>query len=92
MLVNLKQNSQVTVPKAIIDKLRLKTGDKLDVILKDGEIRIKPVLIIDRSQAWYWSKEWQDKIKEANEDLKAGRVYTADSVDELFSDCEVSDK
>ncbi|GAG97828.1 unnamed protein product, partial [marine sediment metagenome] len=52
MLVNLKTKSQVTIPKQIVRKLNLKPGDKLEFSLDDDKIIIKPVAIIDRSQAW----------------------------------------
>jgi hypothetical protein len=35
-------------------------------------------------QAWYFSKEWQEAEKEADEDLKAGRVKTANNITELM--------
>ncbi|HAJ95659.1 MAG TPA: AbrB family transcriptional regulator [Actinobacteria bacterium] len=84
MLVSLKQNSQITIPKNIVDKLKLKNGDKLDLIVKNNEIKLKPVLVIDRSQAWYWSKEWQNKIKEADKELAGGNVKYAKNVDDLI--------
>ncbi len=84
MLVSLKQNSQITIPKSIVDKLKLKSGDRLDLIMENDEIKLKPVLLIDRSQAWYWSKEWQDKIKEADKELANGRVKHAKDADDLI--------
>lgn len=88
MLVNLKQNSQVTIPKNIIDKLKLKTGDNLEIRIENDEIKLKPVLIIDRSQAWYWSEEWQDKLREANKDLKLGKIKNAKNVEDLIKQLE----
>lgn len=29
---------------------------------------------IPKDQAWFWTKEWQEGEKEAEEDIKAGRV------------------
>lgn len=29
----------------------------------------------DPDQAWFWTPEWQAKEREADEDIKAGRVY-----------------
>lgn len=84
MLVSLKQNSQITIPKSIVDKLKLKSGDRLDLIMENDEIKLKPVLVIDRSQAWYWSKEWQDKIKEADKELASSRVKHAKDADDLI--------
>jgi len=84
MLVNLKQKSQVTIPKPLVDKLKLRPGDKLEFTLEDDKIIIKPVLVIDRSQAWYWSKEWQAGEREVDKEIKEGKIYTADSEEELF--------
>ena len=36
--------------------------------------QIKPKELVDKSQAWFWTKEWQEGEKEANRDIKAGRV------------------
>ena len=88
MLVNLKQNSQVTIPKNIIDKLKLKIGDNLEITIENDGIKLKPVLIIDRSQAWYWSEEWQSKVKEADMDLKQGKIKHAKNVEDLIKQLE----
>jgi AbrB family looped-hinge helix DNA binding protein len=88
MLVNLKQNSQVTIPKNIIDKLKLKIGDNLEIRIENDEIKLKPVLIIDRSQAWYWSEEWQNKLREADMDLKQGKIKHAKNVEDLIKQLE----
>jgi len=84
MLVNLKQKSQVTIPKPLVDKLKLRPGDKLEFTLEDDKIIIKPVLVIDRSQAWYWSRKWQAGEREVDKEIKEGKIYTADSEEELF--------
>jgi antitoxin MazE len=38
---------------------------------------------VDKSQAYFWTKRWQEGEREADENIKAGRVKTFDSVDEL---------
>jgi antitoxin MazE len=43
-----------------------------------------PKKLIDKSQAYFWTRRWQKAEKEAAEDMKAGRVKTFDSVDELI--------
>ena len=64
--------------------MKLQKGDNLEVVVDDDKIIIKPVLVIDRSQTWFWSKEWQAMEKEADEDIKHGRVQKARSVKELI--------
>jgi hypothetical protein len=47
-----------------------------------------PKKLVDKSQAYFWTKQWQKGEKEAAEDIKAGRVKTFDSVDELIKDLD----
>jgi AbrB family looped-hinge helix DNA binding protein len=65
---------QVTIPKKIVEKLHLKPGDYVDIDLKDSTVCITPKAIIDRQDAWFWSKEWQQKEKEADEAIARGDV------------------
>ena len=39
-------------------------------------------------QSWFWSEEWQAGEREAEEDIKAGRVKRANSVKEFLKDLE----
>ena len=40
---------------------------------------------VPRSQAYYWTPEWQEAEAEADADIKAGRVKSFDSVDEAIA-------
>jgi len=84
MITQLRRRSQVTLPSEVVKKMKLQEGDNLDIILEDDKIIIKPVLVIDRSQSWFWSKKWQEMEKEADEDIKYGRVHKAKNVKELI--------
>lgn len=88
MLTKLRDRSQITLPAQIVKKLNLKKGDNLEVVIEDDKIILKPVLVIDRSQAWFWSKEWQQAEREVEEDIKAGRVYKAKDVEDLIKKLE----
>lgn len=66
MLIEFKQRSQVTIPKALVEKLGLKVGDKLDIDIEDGKLVITPVVIIPKSQEWFYTPQWQAKEKEVN--------------------------
>ncbi|MDK2879608.1 MAG: antitoxin MazE [Thermoanaerobacteraceae bacterium] len=68
--------------------MKLAPGDTLEITIEDDKIVIKPVLIVDRSQAWFWSKKWKEKEKEVEEDIKAGRVYHAKDIDALIKQLE----
>ena len=42
MLAELRQKSQITIPKELVDKLGLSEGDKLEIYEKEGIICIVP--------------------------------------------------
>lgn len=84
MLAELRSKSQVTIPKDIVKRLGLKEGDNIDISIENNNIVITPVMMIPKDQAWYWSKEWQEGEKEADEDLKAGRITKAMNKDEAL--------
>lgn len=89
MITKLRERSQITLPSDVVRKLKLNTGDNLEITLEGDKVVIKPVLIIDRSQAWFWSDEWQEKEKEAEEDIEAGRVYKAKDAEDLFAQLDL---
>lgn len=92
MIVDLKQKSQVTIPKEFVKKLNLSVGDKLDVEEKDGKLVITPVIIIPKSQAWYYSKEWQEQEKQVDQQIAEGKVHEANSKEELFDGLGLNDE
>jgi len=73
-LTKVTRNFQVSIPKEIRDKIRIEQGDFIEVSERDGEIVMTPKKLIDADQAWFWTPEWQRSEREADEDIKAGRV------------------
>lgn len=88
MITKLRDRSQITLPTEVVKKLKLSTGDNLEVTVEEDKIVIKPVIIIDRSQAWFWSKGWQEKEKEADKDIKENKLQYAKDVDDLLKKLE----
>lgn len=84
MLAELRQKSQITIPKEIIVKLGLSEGDKLDIFEKDGSICIMPVAV--------YPKKYLDELREEISDVKAriasGEQPVFDNVDALFDKLE----
>jgi hypothetical protein len=44
--------------------------------------------LVDKNQAYFWTNKWQEGEKAADEDIKAGRVKTFNSAEELMKDLE----
>lgn len=74
-LAKLTSGGQVTLPKEIRLKTNMKPGDFVEVELdKGGHIVLTPKKLVDASQAYFWTEEWQKGERKADEDIKAGRV------------------
>jgi AbrB family looped-hinge helix DNA binding protein len=88
-VLQIRENGQITLPTSIRRQTNLKAGDLLEVsVNEDGTICLIPKVAIDRSQAYFWTKRWQDGEREAEEDISAGRVKKFDNVDDLINDLE----
>lgn len=82
--VRIGPKHQITITKDIFEALDLNVGDFLDAHLEDGTIVLVPQKLIPKDQAWFWTEEWQKGEKEADEDIKAGRLIGPfDSVKEF---------
>ncbi len=84
MIVELKQKSQVTIPAEFARKLKLGTGDKLEVEIVDGGLVLTPVVVVPRDQAWFYTKAWQTDELVAEEQIKYEKVTDCNNTDELF--------
>ena len=70
----LRGKGQLTLPSAARRALRLEEGDPIEVEIVEDGILLRPQKLIDASQAWYWTPEWQAGEREADEDIAAGRT------------------
>ena len=86
MLLTVRKNAQITLPARIRREAHIEEGDILEAEIRGDEIVLKPKKLIDRSQAWYWTKEWQERERQADEDLAAGRFKDFDTLEELLAD------
>jgi antitoxin component of MazEF toxin-antitoxin module len=60
--VELRNRNQLTLPRNVVTQLSLKEGDQLELELQpDGSILLVPQISVPKSQAWFWSPDWQTK-------------------------------
>src|ERR1700730_7550624 len=88
-LLTPNRRGTITLPK------ELREGFTEDTVLKavlrdDGVIELRPALVVDRNQSWFWTPRWQQMEREADEDIAAGRVKRFDSAEELFADLDAA--
>ena len=70
----LRAKGQLTLPQSVRKAVHLEEGDPIEVEVVDGAIILRPRKLIDPSQAWFWTPEWQEGEREASQDIAAGRV------------------
>lgn len=85
-IVKVRKRWQLTIPEEVRQELGLEVGDLVEMTIKNGEAVITPKRLIDKRDAWYWSKEWQEKEKEADEALMKGDYKEFDDVQDLIKE------
>ena len=73
-LTRISPKHQITIPKEAFEKLRLEVGDFLEVEMTEEGLLLIPKKLISKDQSWFWSKEWQEKEKEADEAILKGEL------------------
>lgn len=76
--------------KELQKMLKSLPSDKLKEVLDFVQF-LKTKEMIDPSQAYFWTKKWQQMEKEAEEDIQKGRVHQHPSVDALKKKIENGD-
>jgi antitoxin PrlF len=76
---------QITIPSDIRKAARLEEGDPIEVEIVEDGILLRPGKVIDATQAWFWTPDWQAREREAAADLTAGRGRVFESSEEFLS-------
>jgi AbrB family looped-hinge helix DNA binding protein len=86
-VLQVRSNGQITLPAAVRSKANLKEGDLLEVVVEaDGTVRLVPQIAVERSQAYFWTRRWQDGERKADDDLIDGRYQDFANMDDLIAD------
>ena len=83
-----RDRGQWTIPAEIRRAARIEEGDVLEAEIVEDGIMLRVRKVIDASQAWFWTPEWQRGEREADADLAAGRSERFESDEEFFAALE----
>lgn len=83
-LVKVKSKYQIVIPDEVRKKLHVEIGDTLEIEEKGGVFVARPVVVVDKSQAYFWAEEWQEGEKEAEEAKKKGKFKEFDKAAEAI--------
>jgi AbrB family looped-hinge helix DNA binding protein len=85
-LTKVTRNGQVTIPSELRRQVGIEEGDLIELEAVGDHLILVPKKLIDKSQAYFWTPEWQSAEHEAQADIDAGRVKEFASIDELLAE------
>jgi AbrB family looped-hinge helix DNA binding protein len=88
-VLQVRSNGQITLPSGIRRKANIKEGDLLEIVVEvDGTLRLVPKIAVNRSQAYFWTRRWQEGELEADDDLIEGRFEDFSNIEDLIADLD----
>ncbi len=82
MLAELKDKSQITIPKSIVNELGLARGDMFDIVVNNGTVVLVPVVVYPKAKA----ERLEALAKVARASAAAGDAEVYDDVEDLIAD------
>jgi AbrB family looped-hinge helix DNA binding protein len=73
-IMKISPQGQIRIPKRIMMTLGIDKGDYVEVDIEERQIVLKPRKLIDPSQAWHWTQEWQKMEADVDVDIEQGRL------------------
>lgn len=76
----LRADGQITIPKEIREAAGIAEHDLFELEATPEGILLRRVGRIDPEQAWFWTPEWQEGEREADEQIARGEgtIYESD--------------
>ena len=73
-LTKINERGQLTIPAELRKTLHCEPGDYVEVVMEGDALKVIPKAMIDKDQAWFWTKEWQEGEREAEKAIKEGKM------------------
>jgi hypothetical protein len=85
--VAVQSRGTIAIPAELRRRYHLDSpGAQVEITeLANGVWEIRPAVAVSADQAWFWSPEWQQMEREADEDIAAGRDRRFDSDEEFLA-------
>jgi len=74
VLMKIRKNFQLTIPRGLRRKFNLAEGDYVEVDSKDEFIVLRLVKVVQPDQEYFYTREWQEKEAEVDEDVRKGDI------------------
>jgi len=83
--IRVRKKYQITLPAVIREAAGVYEGDFLTAeVQEDRTIILRPGRLVDADEAFFYTPEWQAAEREADEDIRLGRVHSFDNVEDAI--------
>lgn len=73
-IMKISPQGQIRIPKRIMTTLGIERGDYVEVDVEERQIVLKPRKLIDPSQGWYWTREWQKMEADVDTEIQKDQL------------------
>jgi antitoxin PrlF len=85
--IRIRKKYQITLPTSIREAAGVYEGDFLTAEVKeDHTIVLRPGRLVDADEAFFYTPEWQAAEREADEDIRLGRLSEPMSAEETIAE------
>lgn len=75
LLVDVSRQGRMTLPVKVRAALGIEGEAQVELELEDGSVRLRPTVVIPREDAWAYSKEHMQLVRQALADVEAGQLH-----------------
>lgn len=81
----IRKHYVITLPLHIRKFFPVEVGDPVEISINElGEVVIRPLKVIDATQAWFWTKKHLSAEAQAEAELKSNKAKKAKNARELI--------
>ncbi len=73
-VMKISPQGQIRIPKKVMDALNIDKGDYVEVEIEQDQIVLKPRKLIDPTQGWYWTREWQQMEADVDKEIEKNEL------------------
>ncbi len=81
--LTLDKKGRTTLPEEVREKLGVGPGDFLLLERTErGGYELVPAELVAKEDMWHFHREFRERLQRAEEEIRAGRTYAADTLEE----------
>jgi len=85
-LIKVKSKAQITLPVKVRQALGIEEGDYLEARVEGNKVVLIPQTVVTKFPSVTLSEQGEEMLKEALEEVKAGKVKEHESAESLISE------